>query len=292
VRIDRQISLNIASPVRQFFCRSKSGDVLPILMYHSITEDIGPRTAPYYCTSTTPNRFAEQMNWIAEMGYKGVSLSKGLDILSGRMEFSGQPVAITFDDGFENFSTAALPVLIEHHFTATMYVPSYYINNIRCNFNSLNCLTWNEVRYIHSQGIEIGSHTATHPVLYGLSWKDIRYELESSKNQIEAQLGANVISFAYPFAFPQADRLFVRSFVDLLKELRYKNSVTTIIGRVASDADVYMLSRLPMNQFDDYKLTRAKLRGAYDWLRFPQSLLKDIRFSISRSLNSDRLTQE
>jgi peptidoglycan/xylan/chitin deacetylase (PgdA/CDA1 family) len=47
--------------------------------------------------------------------------------------------------------------------------------------------------------IEIGAHTAAHPVLSMLPVAEQKREIEASKQRLEAVLGRAVVSFAYPY---------------------------------------------------------------------------------------------
>ncbi len=75
-----------------------------------------------------------------------------------------------------------------------------------------------KVRESQRSGIEFGSHTVNHSKLYELDLPRLRAELKESKTVIEAELGRPARSFAYPYAFPSADRSFVKVFVGLLKK--------------------------------------------------------------------------
>lgn len=59
-------------------------------------------------------------------------------------------------------------------------------------------LNWDQVRELSQNGIEIGAHTASHPILTALSYERAEQEIVSSKRRIEAEIGKPVISFAYP----------------------------------------------------------------------------------------------
>jgi peptidoglycan/xylan/chitin deacetylase (PgdA/CDA1 family) len=318
VRLDRLITLGLVAPFRRpagASARDAAGsapggpaaalDHLPVLMYHRIADDPEPGVSPYYRVCTSPRRFAEHMQWLADWGYKGVTLSQGLEALAGRMDsetshpkssrpdlqphspspFSLHPspptsqklVAITFDDGFRDFHTAAFPTLERHAFSATMYLPSAFIGESRLSFKSHECLSWAEVRELHRAGIEFGSHTVNHPTLVQLGWPDIQRELRDSKQAIEQHLGHAISSFAYPYAFPTADPPFTARLQGLLREAGYATCVTTEIGTVARGDDPLQLRRLPANECDDHRLLRAKLAGAYDWLHGVQALVKKIK---------------
>ncbi len=243
-------------------------------MYHSISTDPEPGFSSYYKVCTSPRRFAEQMEWLAGHGWRGVGVTRGL-AATGAGSFPREKfVGITFDDGFRDFLTEAFPVLQRHGFSATMYLPTNFIADSPRPFKSRECLTWPEVAELHHAGIEFGSHTASHPELVRLDRSQIERELRDSRAAIASRLGSHVPAFAYPFAFPQADEKFVTGFRDALRTAGYESCVTTEIGIVAPGDNPLGLRRLPANNCDDPALFRAKLDGDYDWLRIPQLLSK------------------
>ncbi len=252
---------------------------LPILMYHSISDEAERSVSPYFRTCTHPEVFAAQMALLRSAGYEAVGLKTGLERFHSPGKEGERLVVITFDDGFRDFYSAAHPILRQHGFHATMFLPTDYIGNESRRFQGRECMTWNETRELRKAGVEFGSHTATHPALYQLDFGQIREELEKSKAVIEGELGEAIGSFAYPYAFPSADPSFVNRFVEALKRAGYEGCVTTRIGCARRGDDPYRLRRLPANSADDNALFLAKLRGAYDWMAWPQDAFKWVRSS-------------
>ena len=282
-RLDRYLTLSLFRPLRRagFINDERS---VPVLMYHSISDDAEETVQPYYRLATSPRRFAEQMQWLNHSGFQGVSLEAALAALVGEDLGRRTPVAITFDDGFRDFYTEARPVLQRYGFTATMHLPTDFIGTPRKRFCDRECLTWNEVRELRAQGVRFGSHTASHPKLHEISWTAIGNELAWSKTRIEQELGEAITGFAYPYAFPQEDWRFLERFADLLRGQGYRNCVTTVVGRVRAQDDLFRLKRLPVNSCDDEALFLAKLHGNYDWLGPAQRMVREFkRFRPGRS---------
>lgn len=263
VRADAFITLNVVQPVRRLF--PPTGRRVPILMYHSVS-DRQEGGHPYFRTVTSPAAFERQMGYLHENGYAAVRIGEALEYLDGRREIQGQPVVITFDDGYADFASAAYPVLERYGFTAIVYLPTAFIGETGGRFKECNCLTWDQVRDLHGNGIEFGSHTVNHPKLVELPAKAVEEEVRRSKEIIEQEIGAAVTSFAYPYAFPETKRAFMSMLRGMLLEAGYGNGTCTVIGVAGEGDDRLFLKRLPMNGLDDGSLMGAKLAGGYDWL--------------------------
>ena len=273
LRADRLLSVYLVHPL---LCHSasKNASNVPILMYHSISGRPEKIRSPYFKTNTSPEDFQTQMQFLHRQGYSCVSLEKALPILRGDQPRYAKLAVITFDDGYRDILTDAFPVMHQYGFSATVFLATAFVGERRGAFNGTECLTWSEIRKLRQHGLQFGSHTVNHPKLYQMEWNEIERELRDSKEEIERRLGERVTTFAYPYAYPQTDSSFIERLTDLLAGSGYECCVTTRVGRAHIQDGVFSLKRLPVNTCDDLALFRAKLDGAYDWLRFPQAFVK------------------
>jgi peptidoglycan/xylan/chitin deacetylase (PgdA/CDA1 family) len=273
LRLDRLVTLCVARPLRRQL--RISSQRIPVLMYHSISETSEQDKHPYYRTVTSPDVFAKHMAYLHENGYLTISPAQAADLLAHGIALTSPRLAvITFDDAFADFYWNAFPVLRQHGFTATVYLPTAFIKEQRSSFKLKECMTWTEIRELLNSGISFGSHTVTHPQLYELPGHLVKEEVEVSKQTIEQHLGCSVDSFAYPFAFPDADPKFKKSLRKILGRAGYSNGVCTSIGTARPSDDRFFIRRIPVNTCDDLVLFEAKLAGAYDWLSQPQYFIK------------------
>ncbi|HEY6221858.1 MAG TPA: polysaccharide deacetylase family protein, partial [Candidatus Eisenbacteria bacterium] len=108
----------------------------------------------------------------------------------------------------------------------------------------LRAASWDQVREMAAGGIEIGSHSRTHPRLSLLSQEDLRDEIDGSKREIEAQVSRPVVSFAYPNGREQ-------DFDDRCRRaLATAGYSSAVVGYYAADAlrDVFALKRLTIDR--------------------------------------------
>jgi peptidoglycan/xylan/chitin deacetylase (PgdA/CDA1 family) len=272
LRLDRLATLYLASALTRHTSNRELS--VPMLMYHSISNEDESGLRAYFRTCTAPTVFAEQMEYLHGHGYSTCSLTQALDYLESAKPAATKPVVITFDDGYTDFHRQAFPVLSRYGFSATVFLPTAYISDAPLQFKGRDCLMWAEVRELSKYGILFGSHTVTHPRLRELSPEAINEEIVNSKQTIEGKLGCAVDAFAYPYAFPQDDAEFKAMLRESLRLAGYQNGVCTALGRATRNSDPLFLERLPVNSGDDPALFQAKLSGAYDWISTPQRLLK------------------
>ncbi len=274
-RIDRFLTLHF---FRFWTKKSAPGELtIPILMYHSISDDPEKGIPHYYRLTTSPARFREQMQLIRDCGYTVISLSDAVLKLKSTNLTQERFAVLTFDDGYRDFYTDAWPVLKDFGYPATVFLATDFIGETPKVFKNRECMTWTEVRELRDNGISFGSHTMSHPVLYGLPWSSIRTELKESRRQIENKLQSPAEWFCYPYAFPQEDKSFVHHFQKELLNQGYTGMVTTVIGSAGKNTDSVCLPRLPVNGSDDDKLFKAQLAGAYDWMTYPQTFARKIK---------------
>jgi peptidoglycan/xylan/chitin deacetylase (PgdA/CDA1 family) len=264
LRLDRLATLYLVSPLMRY--ASGREPRIPVLMYHSISDQDESGSRAYFRTCTSPRVFADQMAYLRGNDYTACSLAQALDQLRSGTPTASKPVVITFDDGYSDFYREAFPILNRYGFCATVFLPTAYIGDSPTQFKNKDCLTWAEVRELSYHGMLFGSHTVTHPQLRELSPAEINHELVNSKKKIEEKLGSAVDSFAYPFAFPQTEPEFTKVLRDSLRQAGYQNGVCTIVGRANRSSDPLFVERLPVNSCDDFALFTAKLSGAYDWI--------------------------
>jgi peptidoglycan/xylan/chitin deacetylase (PgdA/CDA1 family) len=273
-RFDRLATLCLSFPLVRVM-GPRHGKRVPILMYHSISDNFFGMSHPYYHINTLPEVFAQQMRWLHHEGYRTINLHEAWAGLEAGTDLS-KTVVITFDDGYRDFYTDGFSVMKQCGFSSTIFLATDRIQNTSVRIEGADYLTWNEARELHAEGICFGSHTVSHPDLRSLGPDQIEYELGRSKEIMEQNLGAPIELFSYPFAFPEEDECFTRFLEDLMENLGYEVGVSTILGRASRKNNKFFLPRLPVNNWDDPGLLQAKLEGGYDWLHWPQLIKKSI----------------
>jgi peptidoglycan/xylan/chitin deacetylase (PgdA/CDA1 family) len=207
------------------------GARIPILIYHYIRVNPDPRDGMGFGLSVTPANFAAQMDWLAQNGYHPVTTSDLVAYLSGERGLPSRPIVITFDDGYADFYTTAIPILRRHDFTAVTYVVSGFMGRP-------GYMTASEVLSAQGAGFEVGSHTVDHVNLTKQSNDGLRYQLTASKEALERLLKRPVTSFCYPYG------KFGAREANAVAAAGYQDATSTMGGSYRTMANRFIWTRL------------------------------------------------
>jgi peptidoglycan/xylan/chitin deacetylase (PgdA/CDA1 family) len=176
---------------------------VPILMYHSVANVAPPALQTW---TVTRAQFAAQMAWLHAQGFAALTVSGLVRLRQTGAGLPTRPVVLTFDDGYADFLSAALPIMAQYGFASTLYVTTGFVEAQRHLFGTQPAiLSWAQLREVQqSTLVEIGAHTHDHSPLDRLSPTDMQREVVTPKQKLEQHLGQPVESFCYPFGFNNA----------------------------------------------------------------------------------------
>lgn len=202
---------------------------IPVLMYHSIAER--PSMAGDYLI--LPETFYSDMKYLHDNGYETVTAAQTLEYAKNGGAFPEKPIIVTFDDGFLNNLTYALPVFEEFNMCGTVnIVGSYCVKSAEYDDHDPNYayLTGEEITVLAESGrFEIGAHTYD---MHGMSGRQgCRRNYNESEEEYAAALtedcrleneyllnecGMVTDVFAYPYGY------ISKGSGDILYECGYK----------------------------------------------------------------------
>jgi peptidoglycan/xylan/chitin deacetylase (PgdA/CDA1 family) len=166
-----------------------------VLVYHGVAsagDDKDPNRL-----LVSPHHLEAHVRLLQRRGYGFVAAGE----LARNGKPAGRTAALTFDDGWRNWLTAGLPVLERLGVGGTFFVcPGLYgatHPDVAGEEGAL--LDEREARTLHEAGMELGSHSLTHPDLRKLSDGELAVELRDSKEAVEAITGRPCRLFAYPY---------------------------------------------------------------------------------------------
>jgi peptidoglycan/xylan/chitin deacetylase (PgdA/CDA1 family) len=230
---------------------------LPILSYHHLgarEESSGHRRL-----WISRERFEEQIAHLSRSGYRCVTLRDAAVHLRERRALR-RTVVLTFDDGYESFFEIAFPILLAYRFSATVFAVTGEVGGTsRWDRGSkTKLMDWPQLRELGQAGVEVASHTASHPRLTRLPAAAAKKEMEDSRDALEQRLGFAATTLAYPYG--DWNDLVAR----WAEEARYRAACTIVRGNLHRPQGIYRLKRVPVDEFTGLERFRRRLSPIYD----------------------------
>lgn len=167
-----------------------------ILMYHSVAD---PTDDPYGIT-VARDRLDLQLSWLRRHGRTGVSVAT---LLRAKADNNAHGlVGLTFDDGYADFTEAALPVLRHHGCTATLFVLPGRLggsNDWDPDGPRRPLISEDGIRTARAAGTEIASHGLSHIDLTNADEERLRQETWHSRQWLHQLTGTAPQGFCYPY---------------------------------------------------------------------------------------------
>lgn len=167
-----------------------------VLMYHSVTD----RAEDPYRITVSPARLDQQLTWLRGHGLRGVSVRELLAAREAGRD-SGL-VGLTFDDGYADFVDNALPLLLRHECTATLFVLPGRLggdNGWDPQGPRKPLLTAAGIRTAARDGVEIGSHGMRHLSLPEADDAALRAEVRDSRARLAEITGQPPEGYCYAY---------------------------------------------------------------------------------------------
>jgi peptidoglycan/xylan/chitin deacetylase (PgdA/CDA1 family) len=169
---------------------------VPILEYHRVKPYAG-ETGYAVDLIVPPELFASQMHAMASAGWHTMTMGELGDDLRLGIQPAPKSFVVTFDDGYEDGYTYALPILESNGFVATYFV-------IGGQIGSGDRLTITEMKALLAGGNEIGNHTMSHQDLRVMTPEKLKSEISGTSALIAGDIGRWPQSFSYPIGLTNA----------------------------------------------------------------------------------------
>ena len=233
---------------------------IPILVYHQIAA-APPKGSPFRSLYVAPEAFARQMAWLERLGYQGLSMTALEPYLNGQK--NGKVVGITFDDGYLNNLSNALPSLTKHGFSSTCYAVGGLLGktnvwDVGAGIAQTPLMNEAQLRQWVSAGQEVGSHTHQHIDLTVSDKNKCQLEITLGKNELESVVKTPVAHFCYPYGRYQPEH------IGMVDALGFVTATTTQRSRCHAQTDMLQLPRVPVLRSTMLPVFWLKIATAYE----------------------------
>ena len=292
----------ILKSVASLLAPGGKGARLSILIFHRVLA----QPDPLFPGEQDVRRFDEVLSWVARW-FQVMPLDQAVSQLAAGT-LPPRAAAITFDDGYADNATQALPLLKQHGMKATFFIASSFLDggrmwndsviemvrahrgkaadlrDIGLGVHSLETdqqraaaidsllgqikyleplkrqetvsaieklaeallpsdlmMTADQVKQLHREGMQIGAHTCSHPILARVTDDEAQHEMRAGKVALETLIGDEVTLFAYPNGRPGKD--YLAKHAVMAKQMGFTAAVTTAPGVSSPDTDLFQLPR-------------------------------------------------
>ena len=195
-----------------------------------------------------PPPLCQPDGYLARFGYTVLSMDQVLECLRGRAAVPDKAVALTFDDGYENFYEYAFPVLQSMAFRP-------WSHDLRPARPALALVRRRQPRHPADHEAPGGSvscaarastsaRTGRPPQLAQQSTEIIRDDVRRSSSRSRTMLGEQVRHFCYPMAVD-------RRAIDAVADAGYASATTCVRGPASSADDPLTLPRKAISWGDN-----------------------------------------
>jgi len=251
--VDAAPGQELAIPLRPFRRGGLTPEryqTVPILVYHQFAEKSTNKMI------VSRAAFEAQMQLLKDKGYRVVTLEQLLAFVEFRGQLPDKSVVITIDDGWRSMYDIVFPILKKYGYPATLFVYTQLITG------SGKSLSWDQVREMAAQGLDVQCHTITHRNLAQRQdqesadqyYATLLREITDSARTLELKLGKRPTFLAYPYG--DTNGLAVA----LLRRNGYQAAFTVV--------------REPNPFFaPNFRLSRAMIFGDADLTKFEKNLI-------------------
>lgn len=217
-------------------------------MYHGT-----PNHQPTSEYSINARQFKAQLAYLKKKGWV-TALFRDLQDTS---KLADKTVILTFDDGYANNFEGAFVPLVENAMKATWFITTDCIGKHALWMGTprpeTQMLTVGQLLQMNGSGMEIGSHTCSHPDLSALTYPVQVDEMSRSKQLLETLINSEVTSFAYPYGRYNNDSLMAA------KAAGFQVACSVKPGWFSSGDDLFLVRRVTVFANDSVSTLARKL---------------------------------
>jgi len=179
------------------------------MAYHGVA-DVDPADDPAQLVCS-PAQLEAHVRLLRRLGFRFLTAAQLLES-NGGVELPTRIAVLTFDDGWRDAVTTVAPLLDRLGVAATFYVCPGALGATSADLakpawvggEAGRLLDSSEVRALADAGMDVASHTLTHPDLRTLGDRELATELRDSRTAVENLTGRRCETFAYPFGAQDA----------------------------------------------------------------------------------------
>jgi peptidoglycan/xylan/chitin deacetylase (PgdA/CDA1 family) len=223
--------------------------LLPVLMYHHIGDLPQVNDAIRRGLTVSPQNFAAQVAWVKSQGYTSVTFAELWNYASKKNPLPKKPIIFSFDDGYDDVFTNAVPILEKFGYSGTFAIIT---QNPGTHQGTNTYATWAQIKLAETQGMEIVCHTQNH--FDGSNKKftpDYIYaNLSGCQKDLVDHLGSAEPFLIYPYGH------YSPVYIEQAKKAGFTMAFTVHEGKYVNLEDLFEIPRVRVGgtkSFEEFK---------------------------------------
>lgn len=221
----------LALPLLMFAQWVQAADHAVVFAYHRFGEDSVP------ATNIGLAQFESHLKHLEEGGFMVWPLSRIVTAIRSGEALPDRTVALTADDAYRSVMTEAWPRLRQRGWTMTLFVGTDGVDQAYRGY-----LTWDEIRKLRSEGMEIGGHSAAHGHMAEMQAEEVAADLARANRRFTEELGDQPRFLAWPYGE------YRNAMAKVASEAGYRAAFGQHSGALSQQDDVWYLPRFAMNE--------------------------------------------
>jgi peptidoglycan/xylan/chitin deacetylase (PgdA/CDA1 family) len=247
-----------------------------ILTFHYLGRPDGRKLSwdsHYYCSEEAFQKILEESEMDGWVIVPLVEIITRLKEQSKTLYFE-KILAVTFDDAYESILDTLEGALNHNSYPFTVFVPTGLVGDMNRWDESKDSkpekiMNWRQIRRLTSMGMEIGSHTCTHPHLLMLDKASQIMEVSDSMKELRGNIPDyqdKEIAFSYPFGEYDSE------IIKMVTNAGYVGALANYRGNIRPTTDPYQIPRYAVSADSDWRGICNQSRSMW-----PKELMKDVR---------------
>lgn len=216
----------------------KFKNYVPILMYHRIADVAGDRN------SLPKEKFEQQLRYLAKHNFTTITPDMLYEHYTQHKALPKKSVLLTFDDGYADNFTEALPLLQKYKMTAVVFPIANWIGKPnqweQFGKQATTTMTDKQLKSWLACGMDIQPHTLNHPFLTNCTPEKLYFEVHEAKLNLEQLLTKSMNYLCYPYGF------FNQQVIDATKKANYKMAFAIFDHVPLWNLNLFALPRIPI----------------------------------------------
>ncbi len=216
-------------------------------MYHHIGDFPAKANSTRQDLTVSVSDFERQVNWLSQNNYSGISLENIYLYSQGQFTLPKKPVVFTFDDGYQDVFTNAIPILKKYGYTGSFGIITEWPGSKQ---GDNVYASWDEISTARDEGMEIVCHTQNH--FDGTNPKfDAAYifeNLSGCQKDLSDHLGSMEPILIYPYGH------YASIYLEQARQAGFAMGLTVHEGNVVNLDNLMEVPRVRIHSHEDFEI--------------------------------------